>query len=301
MIDVTFGDDIPLPAVNVEAYRAIYRIENWLRRITLAAYMNKYGTAWPSHIDPQLRGALRGRVQANGGRIYLNAESDDNLIWLTMHKELRRLLLDEEIWPFVQRILSLPKDALGSKLLELNEIRNMLAHNRALTPTTSVILAGLCASFEAGIHRFKMETLYGYGEILGEDEGQPLIEELRDQVGVSLMTASGYQAFVSMNQNVYELVCLPVERHDRDWVNVAALLKTYRSSLSSILSFCLNAEGSEYRILLPRSLAVEEIAPTYAKFANNPPIWTEKPYSNQSDKYLHNPKVWFYQNQTPED
>ena len=299
MFSVTFDDDIPLPSVNAEAYRSIYRIENWLRRIALTAYMNKYGSDWSSRIDKQLRNSLQRRVKGNAGRLYLDAESDENLIWLTMHRELHRLLLDDEVWPFVERILTVPREVLASKLLELNEIRNMLAHNRALTLRTSTILAGLCASFEAGIHRFKDETLYGASRIVFEFDQSAIIEPLRQYSALDLFR-SGYQAYIEETDDLYELVCLPVPRGDRDWLSIPGVLRVFREHLSSILAFCLNVEGSEYRILLPKSLSVNEIGPIYAKFADNPMVWTDKAYVEQGDKYLHNPRIWFYRNQKPD-
>jgi hypothetical protein len=300
LIHIEFGvrnltDDMQIPPANIDAYRTIYRLENWLRRICLTAYMCVYGSDWPAHLDPRLRNSLARRVHRNSDRLYLNAESDDNLIWLTMYGELHSLLRHEEVWQFVQQRLRLSQTAVDAKLSELNDIRNLLAHNRALTSTTSDILTGLSASLELGIRNFKSTVVYGDYDILGDDDEIGAYVELLDR-----NEPWRFQAYVARNQDLYEFVTLPVERFGQDWLSIATLLKTFSSISHLILAYCMNLEGSEYRVLLPRSLSHAELRSAAQRFFSNPYVWTTRPYESQPLQYTCNPKVWFYENTYPD-
>jgi hypothetical protein len=299
---LNISDDMQIPPANTDAYAAIYRLENWLRRICLTAYMCTYGSQWADHLDRRVHSSLARRVRVNRDRLYLNAETDDNLIWLTMHRELHTLLRHEGIWKFVQQVLGLPEAMIDAKLSELNEIRNLLAHNRALTPTTRTILDGLSASLEAGILNFKSSVLYGDYEIISAT----FVGDKDDELGYyvdNLMDGndwSRFQAFAARGRDLYEFVSLPAERNDRDWPSAAALLKTFASVSHLILSFCLNLSGSEYRVFLPRALSQAEVKLVADRFFNNPQVWTTRPYEAQPLQHVCNPKIWFYENTYPE-
>jgi hypothetical protein len=75
------GDDMQIPPVNTDAYAAIYRLENWLRRICLTAYMCTH----EHYVDNLMDGNDWSRFQAFAARgrdlyefVSLPAERNDH-------------------------------------------------------------------------------------------------------------------------------------------------------------------------------------------------------------------------------
>ena len=46
-----FDGEMLVAKVNLIAYRKIYGLEGWLRRICTAAWMAKFGSAWDQEVD----------------------------------------------------------------------------------------------------------------------------------------------------------------------------------------------------------------------------------------------------------
>jgi hypothetical protein len=169
MNELEFNLEMQIPKLNGEIYYAIYEVENWLRRICLASFMIKYGRNWASKIPNKVSSVILHRIEKNKDLFYLGAETDDNLIWMSMHGELRKLLFDVNVWPVVKQLTGYNKDRFTAKLIELNDIRNVLAHNRALSKSTNTIFQGLVTSLQAGIDNFKRIILYTNSNILEEE------------------------------------------------------------------------------------------------------------------------------------
>src|SRR5260370_21603603 len=112
--------------VNLLAYRKIYALEGWLRRICAAAWMAKFGSGWNQHVDPKLSKAISGRIARNRQRLYLGAESSSDLIAQSTYLELLQLLTSADIQPTILSLTGATAIFLESKLNETRDIRNLL-------------------------------------------------------------------------------------------------------------------------------------------------------------------------------
>lgn len=295
-VDLEFDGELLVPKANMIAYKQIYALEGWLRRICLTLWMGEFGSAWIDKLNPHLRRTLESRVRRNQQRLYLGAESHDDLIWQATHSELLALLTADDIASSVQPLIGIDGDFLKSKLDEVREIRNLLAHNRALSGRTHVILRGLLASLEEAVDTFKLRILYGSTDIL--DEGHWLEARLSQ-----LMEGndwSKFQAFVARKGKFMEYVSLPVAPFDK-WPDARLLLQAFRKHLDGIVAFCLNKSGDEFVILAPECLAIKSQELLCDTFARNPRVWTKTPFIDQSPRFVCSPKIWFYDNRSPLD
>src|SRR4051812_26825527 len=101
---ISFEEELPLPEVNIFLYRRIYVIEQWLRRVALAALMARYGSRWNDAIPTEIGKNLKGRVAGLRNRVAFDTENSDNAIWCLTLEELKSLLLYEKIWPLVKEL-----------------------------------------------------------------------------------------------------------------------------------------------------------------------------------------------------
>ena len=293
-----YSEELLIPRINTIAYRQIYILETWLRRICLSAWMSSRGENWQDGLDSRLASTLRTRVHHNRQRIYLGAENDGELIWQATHGELIRLLAAEQIADQIEKLTGVKSDFLVRKIDEVREIRNLLAHNRALAQRTYVILSGLLASLEEAVDHFRRSVLYGPSSILMENDG--------DELGIYLDEKlhgndwKKFQAFVSRKGDFVELTCLPVAPFDRV-VDVKQLLRAFSEHISIIIAFCLNKLGDEYIILTSRNLPRERHFALCDTFVKNPNVWTKIEYVDQEPRDVCSPKVWFYENNSPFD
>jgi hypothetical protein len=284
-LELEFDGELLVPRINWAAYRQIYTLEGWLRRICLAAWMGRFGSDWKEEIDSNLRKSLESRVGRNQQRLYLGAESHDDLIWQATHSELLRLLVAESVVTSIRSLTGVDSDFLKYKLNEIREIRNLLAHNRALSSRTHVILSGALASLEEAVDMFKTEILYGPSDIIDDE----------------IWAESGnkpFQAFIARRGSFIEYVCLPVE-HPGRWPDARLLLHAYRDHLDDIVAFCLNKTGDEFLVLTPSALVDESRHSLRNTFAGNPHVWTNVPFESQQPRFVCSPKIWFYENRSP--
>lgn len=283
--DLEFDGELLVPRINLTAYRQIYALEGWVRRICLTVWMGRYGESWSQQLDPGLRRTLESRVQRSRQRLYLGAESASDLIWQATQAELTRMLVAEPVAALIRSLTGTDSEFLKVKLEEIREIRNLLAHNRALSQRTHIILAGLLASLEEAVDTFKANLLYREPDS-GTFDG--LISSKRPP----------FQGFVAQRGDFIEFVCLPVERPDK-WPDARLLLRTFREHLDGIVAFCLNKTGDEFNILSPLALAEESREAIYEKFVENRNVWTVTPFENQQPRFVCSPKIWFYENRSP--
>ncbi len=284
-----FEDELLLPKINSIAYWNVYVLESWLRRICLSAWMGTFGRGWIEEVDPQLRKALQLRLDRNRSRLYLGAELDDDPIWQATHTELLRLITAPSVVDPIRALTGTEPEFIGRKLNEVREIRNLLAHNRALSHRTHVIFAGLLASLEECVDTFKGTILYGRSEILDDDA------DSGDEYFRSIASGRPFQAYRARLDRFIEYVCLPVEPFDR-YPDARKLLLTYRTALPEIVAFFLNKTGGEYIVLTPSRLEDERHREISEIFCRNPDIWTREPFEQQDSRYVCSPKVWFYEN-----
>jgi hypothetical protein len=280
-----------VPRINLIAYRQIYALEGWLRRICLAVWMGRFGSKWNQELDTRLRNVLEARAQRNSQRLYLGAESHHDLIWEATHAELLQLLVANSIRDSIRSLTGMDSRFLEAKLSEIREIRNLLAHNRALSRKTYVILMGLLASLEEAVNTFKSRVLYG---------PPPSNTTLDNDQDWSIIEGSGFQfqGFVNRRGDFIEYVSLPVARHG-DWPDARSLLRAFRDQLDGIIAFCLNKEGQEFIMLTPAILSQESQGALLDAFASNPDVWTDIPFEAQPPRFVCSPKIWFYENRPP--
>jgi len=294
-LDLEFDGELLVPRLNLVAYRQIYALEGWLRRICLTAWMSRYGDSWLNEMQPGLRSALETRAERNRRRLYLGAESHSDLLWETTHSEILRLMVAEKVVDGMRDLTGAEPAFLHAKLDGIRDIRNLLAHNRALSRKTHIILAGLLACLEDAVDTFKRNVLYGPSDILGGDDGglgSHLDNLLEDN------DWSRFQAFVALRGNFVEYVSLPVDR-DGSWPDAKCLLLTFNDYLNGIVAFCLNKTGDEFIILTPRTMADEFHYSLAETFSRNPNVWTDTGFEEQPPQFVCSPKIWFYENEVP--
>jgi hypothetical protein len=280
-----FDGELLVPRISLTVYRQIYALEGWFRRICLTVWMGRYGESWSQQLDPGLRKTLESRVQRSRQRLYLGAESASDLMWQATQAELTRMLVADPVAALVRSLTGADSEFLKAKLEEIREIRNLLAHNRALSQRTHIILAGLLASLEDAVDTFKANLLYG--------EPDPGTFD-----GMISGKRKPFQGFVAQRGEFIEFVCLPVEPYDR-LPDARLLLKTFREHLDGIVAFCLNKTGDEFNILTPAVLEDETREAVYQKFTENQDVWTKVPFEDQQPRFVCNPKIWFYENRSP--
>ncbi|MGB9856475.1 MAG: hypothetical protein ACPLKS_08075 [Caldisericum exile] len=289
-----FKDEIVIPKVNVDLYISLYEIENWFKRICYIAYVFKYGQNWIRAFPPEFINKFKNRYNAIKNLLYLDAQLDDNLIWMSTLGELSQLILHESVIPFVETLTGLSKENLKNKIDEIRNIRNLLAHNRALSETTATIFQGITASFRIAIDNFKNYFIYEIGKILFDNENNDPIN-LYFQKRIKENDWSKFQAFIAKSEYFYSLVCLPVAPFGR-FVSISKLFNEYKNEMDKILAFLINKEGDEYSILIPYNIEKELIINIIEIFLKKSDVWTKTPYIKQHPKYICDPKVWFYEN-----
>ncbi|MEV8052176.1 hypothetical protein [Streptomyces bacillaris] len=293
--DLEFSGELLIPRINSVAYQQIYEIEAWFRRICLTAWMGTFGSSWTDEIDSGLRKNLESRMRRNRQRLYFGAESQDDLIWTATQGELLQLLTADAVATSVLSLTGAEPKFLKGKLDEIREIRNILAHNRALTRRAHTILAGLLASLEEAVETFRASTLYGQMDILDEADGW-LGSHL-----AGLLHGNDwfrFQAFVARHGDFIGYTSLPVERGG-SWPDAGLLLQAFRDHLDHIVAFCLNKSGDEFTVLAPSGLSQEVQFSLCEKFSENPKVWSSVHFSAQSPKFVCSPKIWFYENRSP--
>ncbi|MEV6525016.1 hypothetical protein AB0M43_23970 [Longispora sp. NPDC051575] len=293
-LDLEFDGELLIPRVNTLAYRQIYSLEGWMRRICLTAWMGVFGASWSQHLDPVLLKTLEGRVRRNHQRLHLDAESNDDLIWQSTHHELLSMLTHDSVAVSVHRLTGFDQSFVHNTFDQVRGIRNILAHNRALSRKSLDILQSLIADLEKFVDAFRASILYGAHDILSDDDwmGNFLAEQL---VGNDW---SQFQAFVCRKGDFVEYVTLPTAPFDK-WPDAERLLKVYASHLDGIVAFCLNKEGDEIGILAPAVLDDQAHIDLCDIFSGNPNVWTDVPFVAQHPKFICSPKVWIYENRSP--
>jgi hypothetical protein len=298
MSSLHFRHEMLIPDRNGDIYLSVYEIENWLRRICLTSCMIKYGQDWPSQINDHVAKALKRRLDRNRELFCLGAETDSNLIWPTMHGELHNLLLDQEIWPVVEKLTKFGRERLVTKLHELKDFRNLLAHNRAFSSHTEIIFRGLETAIKAGIENFKNAILYSDYDIVPDKDPDPV--NVLFQRHMTGNNCGKFQAFLAKNDFFHQFVCLPVKRKwDPAYVSGYKMLQCYRAYLDLVVAFTINKTADEYCVLIPRNTPLDEAEEVWRLFTSNPDVWTMKPFTEQAPQYITHPKLWFYENRRP--
>lgn len=303
-----FKDEMLIPSINGEVYYQVYELENWFRRICLTAYMKEFGTDWINHIPRPIYKSIRSNFNKSQDLLHLDIQGDDNLIWMATHGELMQLLTQNEVSAQVRLLTGFTQAALSQKLDELRYIRNVLAHNRAFSETTLIIVRGIITSLMQAVQFFKKQVLYDtnntkklIGKLFRRDVGTRFFDN--DVSRYLVMRERKYepykfQVYITLYEDIYSLISLPVDR-EGFYPVAARLLEEYREVLESILAFTINKSGDEYCVLIPRAIPEDVIKRAIDIFIPEPQIWANTEFEQQSPKYICNPKIWFYENRQP--
>ncbi|WP_313640684.1 hypothetical protein [Paenibacillus sp.] len=292
-----FKEEMLIPKINGDVYFSIFELENWLRRICLTAYMIEYGDDWLKSVPKRVFEGYIQRTNRNQELFYFDADNEDNLIWSLTHAELSQLLLENNIYDRVHYLIGFSKERFSQKLNELREIRNILAHNRALSERTGMIVKGIIASMHLAIDKFKTHILYnGDYNIIWDDETNEVGEYFNLQMEGN--DWGKFQAFIEENEYLYTLACLPVDRPNI-FPSGVKLLKKYKNVIDCILSIQINKQGAEYLIIFSKKLSVEKCKVIINIFLQKDDVWTNRKFEEQHPRYICHPKLWFYENQRP--
>ncbi|MDI9570578.1 MAG: hypothetical protein QM278_07625 [Pseudomonadota bacterium] len=302
---VEFLEDLPFPEANIAIYRNIYYVEQWLRRILITALFAKHGEKWPDSIPNEILSELKKRRGSLKGRIFFDTENNPNVLWLSTFEELRKICLNPELWPFIKKNTAFTETEFTEKLNFLREIRNIIGHNRAATEQTQKICEGLVTFFRRGIYVFKRKM----GLVSGGEETQDKIEkelsyqdteEFRDLEGYLYRQdhPEGSQIFLWETEHFRTITTLPIAR-EYSWIDIAGILEEFRELDPYILTISINFTGDEYSVIWPKLIPTERQYEIIRKFTSSEPKhWTEIPFEGQSPRFLGDPKIWFYKEDT---
>ena len=163
MNTMEFLKDIPYSESNSEIYKNIYRVEQWLRRIAYTSLRISYSmNDWINSIPSEMLNELKRRRGSLRGRILLDCENNQNIIWLSTIEELNRLMTMDSLWLTIRNLTGFTKGEFKEKINLLREIRNIVNHNRATTYETLSICNGILRYFDKGINKFKNMTLLDF-------------------------------------------------------------------------------------------------------------------------------------------
>lgn len=307
MVMSEWSDEILFPIANADGYRLVFEAETWLRRMCLAALLAQHGPEWVLTIDQKLRQRLESHSAANSARWYLGVDADDDLLWSTTHGQLADLLRLQSIQPKLMELGKIKGDVLANRVLSISQVRNALAHNRAVSDDTMSILRGDITVLRAGWTQFKDRTLYDQSSVIyTEDPDVPNdlkeISEYCGTVASDRFADLRQQIFHSANSNFVSVVRLPVEPFGM-WPNARRLHAALRPVGRFILCVMANKSGDEIQIVFPRKLPFATMQEIVDKFATREVLvdaWTDVPPEFQHPASVCWPKLWFYENRRPD-
>jgi hypothetical protein len=296
MDTIEFLRDIPYSESNSEIYKNIYRVEQWLRRITYTSLRISYSIDdWIDSIPSEILNELKKRRGSLRGRILLDCENNQNIIWLSTIDELSRLMTMDSIWLTIKSLTGFTKDELREKINLLREIRNIVNHNRATTYETLNICNGILRYFDKGINKFKNKVFYN----------EKLINDAPD---IYTLPAGGEYFYSETEHFVLIERCQMLDYHIGDGVfhefpcvNIAELLEIFKEMGNVIIAITVcEEEGSNYDaaygVICPRNYCNVKHYDNIVDIMNNAEshIWDQKNYLTQSAKHLCDPKIWFH-------
>lgn len=288
-----FNREMLIPTINGEVYYSIYEIENWIRRICLTTYIIEFGSGWYEKIPKKVISNLKYQSNKNSEIKYLGAEDDKNFIWSATLGEVVILLEDEKVKLRLEEIIGCNKERFITKINELREVRNLLAHNRALSPSSEIIIRGIVESLRLSIKNFKNTIIYNNYSISLNNDNDEIEQYFNNKMEGN--DWSQFQAFISKNDNLYCIVCLPAGDFCK-YPSAAKLLRQYESFNEDVLAFLLNKGCDEFSVIVSKKVDSTKIKKIIDIFLEQHDIWTNKAFEEQNPKYSCNPKMWFYEN-----
>jgi hypothetical protein len=235
----------------------------------------------------------------NSSRWYLGVDSDEDFLWSTTQSQLGELLRQENVRGEIQQLCDVRAEVLAEQLKTIGQIRNALAHNRAISDDSIVILKGAMTMLLAAVSRFKRRTLYAKSETLFfTEEG---FEDLSDLVAAfedESRRFNDQQLFLSANDDFIFLLRLPVGPYER-WPDSSRLSDALGMRSHLILCVLANKEADELQVVFPRRIGNDEKLEVLNCFMSSAILrdcWTNVSPERQNPARVCWPKLWFYEN-----
>jgi hypothetical protein len=190
---------------------------------------------------------------------------------------------------------------LASRVKSIADVRNALAHNRAISDDTLAVLNGDLVVIRAAARRFKSRTLYAESEIVMGSAPSDLVS-FALSFEATARDLPGQQLFMSANDDFVTLVRLPVEPFDR-WP-IGRIRELIGLTAHLLLCVLVNKQGNELQFVFPRSLPEAEKLKLLNRFAavvSSSGAWTEQPPEAQHPADASWPRVWYYENRPVQD
>ena len=288
-------DEIPLPLTNLAIQKTAYVLEQWLRRVALAALMAKAGSRWLDAIPEDLVPEAKKSLALLRRRTYLEPENSDNLIWALTLEQLRTLLIDREIAGFVFNLTGLSRSEVSTQVERLRDIRNIVAHNRATNAVAWENLRLVEHKLSGGIKRFKTTLIYWD---MAEDKIQDATAALQSAFRTSGL--SGGRDFVVWQRDRFNEFRIGVDdplRSRAPFFSLSNLLDAAEHLRTCLLAIVLPLDSlshfeREFALLRPADVTDAELT-SIRDFALSLVPDSSKPYTEQDPKYVCDPLIWF--------
>jgi hypothetical protein len=277
-----WSDEILISAANLEAYRLVYEAETWLRRIALTSLLLAEGPAWAGKIDSSLRGRLEAHSRINSSHWILGIDAEEELLWSATLGQLADILRYEIISARLSALTSTTGDVLAARIRSIADVRNALAHNRAISDDTLAVLNGDLVIIRAAARRFKARTLYAKSEIFLRSAPADLVS-LAQAFSSVAERFPRQQLFLAANDDFVFCVRLPIEPFNR-WPRADRLREILGQTAHIILCVLVNKTGDEFQFVFTRSLADTERLRALDRFAAAVAaydLWTAVPPEQQ--------------------
>ena len=292
-----WSEEILIPGANLHAYAMVYEAETWLRRVALTGLLLAEGPAWATKIDASLRGRLQAQSKTNATRWVLGIDAEEELLWSATLGQLAQVLATPAIANQVTHLTGTTGQTLSNRLRSIGEVRNALAHNRAISDDTVAVLTGDLVTIRSAVRRFKSKTLYARSDIITAT-APPDLESLASEFEVAARRLPAQQLFLSANDDFAMLVRLPVEPFDR-WPRVGRVRELLGMSAHLLLCILINKQGDELQLVFPRALPDTEkftLLERFVDVVSSPEAWTDRAPDAQHPANASWPRAWYYEN-----
>lgn len=290
---------ILLPKTNLDIYKKIYEIENWLRRIIYTALMKKNYSDMNSLIPDELLKNLKQRRANISNRKYLDCESYDNIVWLTVFNELIELLKLKSIAWIIEDMTEFNIDKLVPKLEEIIEIRNAMAHNVPSSPFTLKCLTAACLHVDNGISHFIHEYILGNREHYDNFTKENMFPRIFfNRIFEQNIVHDKKKYAISETNHYFSISIDFFEEHGQSYYDIGKILGQFLSIDKFIISFNFEADYNAHLSLNFPKFDDLEIVPNIIdkvlEFGENSfyKLSVRKDFLAQESKYLNHPKVW---------
>jgi hypothetical protein len=96
----------------------------------------------------------------------LGIDAEEELLWSATLGQLAEVLTAQDVANQVLNLTGTTGPVLASRVKSIADVRNALAHNRAISDDTLAVLKGDLVVVRSAVRRFKSQTLYAESEIV---------------------------------------------------------------------------------------------------------------------------------------